>query len=113
MRIFATPWELVRPPKRPTWTPASRTGAPVSPSKTITCTFERFGGGAGFGFGFGGGFSEAGGAEGVAGAACSFEEQPAAKRTRANRTRAERTRLRLDRQAGGMCSQRVPSAFSH
>jgi hypothetical protein len=96
MRILATPAPSVRPAKRPTCTRALATGAPVSPSKTITCTFERFGGGAG------GGFSFAGAACVVVGADCLSEAQPAASSANANRTAGRRTRLRLETRAGGM-----------
>ena len=112
MRILATPFASVRPAKRPTWTRALATGAPVSPSKTITCTFERFGGGAGFGLG--GGFSAAAGASVVVGVACLAEEQPAASSASTNSGATRRTRPRLDRRAVAVRRfYRVPSAFSH
>jgi hypothetical protein len=68
----------------------------VSPSKTITCTFERFGLGAG---GFGG-FSAAGADCVVARCASFSDEQPAASSASTTRRSASRrTRFRLETRA--------------
>ena len=113
MRILATPFASVRPAKRPTWTRALATGAPVSPSKTITCTFERFGGGAGFGLG--GGFSAAAGGLGgrrrrLPGRGTTGGEQ------REHEQWGDQAHPPQARQTAAVAVRRfyrVPSAFSH